>query len=430
MKLRLGLRSRLTVLVTVVFAAAMSITSLFVLRVVEDDLVADTRANAETVLGAYLETIYGGTATVGVVDANDTTRFFYLDGEGNELTDREYFEAIAVGLEADLADALTGEVIDIPIGDLPPNFVTGGVIEGEVITAPSGSLTISAVDPLTGELLDAQGGSVTFIAGPTPVGQPRSVDLGADVVGVAQTLTFTDGTTFDVGVSSPLRPVTDSLDTIRRLLWIAVPVLIAAIAVVTWLAASRALAPVHSVTARARAITAANIGDRFAGARRQRRDPRAGGHMNALLARLEASQQRQHRFVADASHELRSPVAASTVQLEVAAADPLGADWQTTAATVLAEQQHLGRMIDDLLALSRIDEAGARRPEDVDLDDLIGAEVARFALGGRAQRYHRAGSLCAAIVPSSWRGRSETSSTTPPNTPTPKSSSRFAAATE
>jgi signal transduction histidine kinase len=364
---RLGLRARLTILVTLVFAVTISITSIVVLNTVENNLVDDTRASAETVLVGYLDSIYGGTATVGVVGSGDTTRFFYLDANGDEITEQQYFSTIATGLDAEIGTILADE-----------GLLAGGLVASDVLVGPiDPTITPLGIDPDTGVLLHPSGGSVTFVTGPLPVGEPQGVDISDDAVGVAQTLAFADGATLQVGVSSPLQPVTDSLDTIRRLLWIAVPALVAAIAIVTWLAATRALAPVHAISSRARAITADNIDERVPVPDADDEVSELATTMNEMLGRLESSQRRQRQFVADASHELRSPVAASRAQLEVAAANPDTTDWQTTASTVLAEQEQLSRLIDDLLALSRIDESGSEATEDVDLDELIVAEAAR-----------------------------------------------------
>ncbi|NOX32046.1 MAG: hypothetical protein GXP35_18680, partial [Actinobacteria bacterium] len=209
---QLGLRARLTLFVTAVFALAMSIASVVVLKAVEDDLVDNTRNNAETVLGTYLESIYGGTAGVGVVDAADTTRFFYRDIDGNEISEEAYFESIATRLDSEFAELF----------EPPHDELTDGSIEED------GFFSIQ-LDPDTGELLDPSGSVVSFAIGPEPVGEPHPVDLGDDLVAVAQTLAFSDGATVEVGVSSPLKAVTDSLDAIRRLIWIAVPALVAAI---------------------------------------------------------------------------------------------------------------------------------------------------------------------------------------------------------
>lgn len=365
---RLGLRARLTILVTLVFAVAISISSILGLRAVEGELIEDTRASAEFVLGSYLDSIYGGTATVGVVDSTDTTRFFYLDPAGNELTDQQYFQIISAGLDVEFAAGVSGEGLG-----------SGGVIlsQGVTVGPLAGPVGAIEINPSTGVLFDSGGVAVSFAVGPEPIGEPHRIDIGDDVVAVAQTLTFANGDTFDVGVSSPLQPVTDSLDTIRQLLWLAVPALVAIIAGITWLAASRALAPVHAITSRARAITASNIDGRVPLNDANDEVGELATTMNDMLDRLQGAQQRQQQLVADASHELRSPVAASRAQLEVAAANPDTTDWATTAATVLAEQEHLSHLIDDLLALSRLQETGATVNQDVDLDDLITTEANR-----------------------------------------------------
>ncbi|MCP5025006.1 MAG: HAMP domain-containing protein [Actinomycetia bacterium] len=370
MRARLGLRARLTLLVTVVFAAAMVITSALVVGEVEDRLVADTRATAEGVLVGYLDSVYGGLAAVGVVEPADTTRFFYLDADGTELTSHQYFDTIAAGFE--LPPLLEGVE---PAG----TTVIGGQskVGGTVFDGGYLPVGVIDIDPDTGALLGPDGVTVTLVSGPVPDGDPHPVDVGDDVVAVAQTLTFADGATVAVGVSSPLQPVTDSLDTIRQVLWIGVPLLVAAIALITWLAASRALRPVHAITSQARAISATTIDERVPVRAANDEINELAATMNEMLGRLEHAQHRQQQFVADASHELRSPVAASRAQLEVARAHPDDADWGVVADAVLVEQEYLGRLIDDLLALSRLDESGHGAITDVDLDDLIETEALR-----------------------------------------------------
>lgn len=365
---RLGLRSRLTILVTIVFGVTISISSVLVLRGVERELLDDTRSSAEVVLGSYLDSIYGGTASVGVVDSTDTTRFFYLDAAGIELTEQQYFETISAGFDAELRAQLGVQ------GTITSDTLVSG---GVVLESVEGLDDAIELNPSTGVLLDSGGVAVSFAVGPEPIGEPHRIDIGADVVSVAQTLAFANGDTFEVGVSSPLQPVTDSLDTFRQLLWFVVPALVAIIAAITWLAASRALAPVHAITSRARSITASNINQRVPSNGANDEIGELTTTMNDMLDRLQDAQRRQQQLIADASHELRSPVAASRTQLEVAAANPGSTDWAATTATVLAEQEHLSHLIDDLLALSRLQEAGATITQDVDLDDLISTEAGR-----------------------------------------------------
>jgi len=368
---RLGLRARLTIFVTVVFASTLTLTSVVVVAAVEDRLIDDTRASAEAVLSGYLETIYGGVATLGVVDPNTTTSFFYLGSDGAEISEVEYFETIALSFDAQLVDAFGA-----PAFSVPAEILEGG-LPAEAIGGPISGGSGVIIDEQTGSLLGPDGAMITLIAGPEPTGEPHAIDRGDEVVAVAQTLTFADGATVDVGVSNPLQPVTDSLDTITSVLWVGVPVLVAVTALITWLAASRALRPVRAIADQAGVITANNLDQRVPIHEANDEIRHLGVTVNGMLERLHDSQEQQRQLVADASHELRSPVAATRAQLEVAIAHPNSADWNATAGAVLAEQERLAGLIDDLLALSRLDETGTGVAVDVDLDDLVATEAQR-----------------------------------------------------
>ncbi len=368
---RLSLRTRLTMFVTLTFAVAISLISVLVLDRIEDGLVSDTRASAEAVLADYLDSINGGVATLGIVDDEVGTQFFYRDADGQPLSEPEYFRLIASALDAEFRQILDSAAVPLTVGS---TVLFDGGVELGPLPSVAGPIVI---DDSTGELLAPDGGLITFAQGPVPVGEPQSVALGADVVGVSQTLVLSNGTEFEVGVTSPLRPVTDSLDAVKRVGWFAIPLLVLAIGGVTWLAATRALSPVHAISSRARAISAASLDQRLPvpSARDEIRE--LADTVNAMLDRIQTSQERQQRLVADASHELRSPVAASRAQLEVAGANPDTTDWARTGAIVLAEQERLSDLIDDLLALSRMDESGTPGGEIVDLFDVVEAEAAR-----------------------------------------------------
>ena len=87
--------------------------------------------------------------------------------------------------------------------------------------------------------------------------------------------------------------------------------------------------------------------------------------MNAMLDRLEDASVRQQRFVADASHELRSPVAAIRTELEVAQRTATAEEWPAVADRLLAEEARLEAVITDLLLLATLDE-GAPLPDAAD----------------------------------------------------------------
>jgi signal transduction histidine kinase len=100
--------------------------------------------------------------------------------------------------------------------------------------------------------------------------------------------------------------------------------------------------------------------------------------MNAMLDRLQAAADRQRRFVADASHELQSPLAASRTDLEVALAHPSSTAWPVTARDLLAQNDRMQRLVADLLFLARSDACPALTdPAPVDLHELVLAEATR-----------------------------------------------------
>jgi signal transduction histidine kinase len=151
------------------------------------------------------------------------------------------------------------------------------------------------------------------------------------------------------------------------------------VATVAWGVMGRALRPVEAL----RREVAAIAGDSL-----ERRVPRPGGNdeiarladtMNDMLARLEASARRQRRFVADASHELRSPLASARTQVEVALRHLGRADAEAVLRGVLAEHDRLDRLTDDLLRLARLEEGAPRATAPVDLEEIVARETVRLA---------------------------------------------------
>ncbi|MBC9007124.1 histidine kinase dimerization/phospho-acceptor domain-containing protein, partial [Micromonospora aurantiaca (nom. illeg.)] len=82
--------------------------------------------------------------------------------------------------------------------------------------------------------------------------------------------------------------------------------------------------------------------------------------LNDMLDRLAASRDRQRAFVADAAHELRSPLTNMRTELEVARRLGGDTDWPAVADDLLADTERLSRLVDDLLLLARLDEQDAR----------------------------------------------------------------------
>lgn len=101
------------------------------------------------------------------------------------------------------------------------------------------------------------------------------------------------------------------------------------------------------------------------------------------LRPVEAAAARQRAFVADASHELQSPLASFRAQLEVALEHPDGTDWTRTARELLADSDRMELLVRDLLFLARQEEAVAEPARLVDLDDVVLEECTRLRLRAR-----------------------------------------------
>src|SRR5205085_1241014 len=138
----------------------------------------------------------------------------------------------------------------------------------------------------------------------------QSVEQGHTVgrrVGL-QRFALVTGKTYVLVVSQPLDEVTNELRTIRFVLGVAVLVALCLAGLGGWFLAQRSLAPVVEMTARAQKISAENLEQRLPIANPRDELGRLAATFNELLARLDDSFAQQRRFMADASHELRTPV--------------------------------------------------------------------------------------------------------------------------
>ena len=144
---------------------------------------------------------------------------------------------------------------------------------------------------------------------------------------------------------------------------------LAVVAAVCWLTAGWALRPVERLRREAAAIAASGeLSGRLAGLGTDEL-ARLGGTLNTMLASLEASVDRQRRFVADAAHEMRTPLAGMTTTLEVARTHPQTS--QTLVGDLLAGHRRLARLVNDLLILAAVDGQAPQRAEPVDLAGVI-----------------------------------------------------------
>lgn len=180
-------------------------------------------------------------------------------------------------------------------------------------------------------------------------------------------------------VGRNLETVAEARTALTIALAVIMPLLLLVVGLVTWLVAARALSPVDAIRAEVDAISTRDLHRRVPDPPGDDEISRLAGTMNRMLERLEAGQQRARRFVSDASHELRSPVAAIRQFAEVALAHPERTAVGELAEVVLEEDARLQRLVEDLLLLTRIDEGTIPHPTGaVDLDDLLLEDAARL----------------------------------------------------
>jgi two-component system OmpR family sensor kinase len=186
----------------------------------------------------------------------------------------------------------------------------------------------------------------------------------------------------DGGVLAVGLPLDDLGETLHRLFLIELFVTIAVVAIAAgiglWLV-RLGLRPLADIESTAATITGGDLSSRVAREDERTEVGRLGRAINVMLERLDASFAEQRRFVADASHELRTPVAAVRAYAELyrMGADQHPEDLPRVMANIEAEAARMGVLVDDLLLLARLDEGRPLEHAPVDLGavahDAVGA---------------------------------------------------------
>ncbi len=184
-------------------------------------------------------------------------------------------------------------------------------------------------------------------------------------------------------VGTEFEVVSDAAESLIGPLAVVLPLLILASAGLIWWMVDRTLSPVEQIRAEVAEIKPNEL---------QRRVPEPGTGdeidrlavtMNEMLSRVESATDRQKRFVADASHELRSPLTRirTALELETRSEKPVAAGENRDLLEDVIEMQ---RLVEDLLYLARADE-GAAEPirQALDLDDLVISEAQRIQAENR-----------------------------------------------
>jgi heavy metal sensor kinase len=184
-----------------------------------------------------------------------------------------------------------------------------------------------------------------------------------------------------IHVVERLGDVVAPLASLRLALLLMAPVAILISAAGGYWLAGRALTPVDQVTRLAREIEASSLGRRLPRPRVHDEIGRLVDTLNQMISRLETSFEGMKRFTADASHELRGPLARMRGAIDVVLARPReAAEYRNALGSVGEDVDHLRALVEDLLVLARAD-AGRVEFERTPLRlDVVAAEVAEAFL--------------------------------------------------
>jgi signal transduction histidine kinase len=174
-----------------------------------------------------------------------------------------------------------------------------------------------------------------------------------------------------VQARASLQPAAAALGTLQSVLLPGIPALLLLVAGLTWLAVGRALAPVSGIRQEMADITANDLHRRVPVPEARDEVARLAETTNRTLDRLERAVGRHRQFVADAAHELRSPLAVLRTRLEIARPHPL-------AAEALTDVDRIQRLTTDLLLLARLDAGEPVEHAEVDLGQVAAEEAARM----------------------------------------------------
>ncbi|CAL9586306.1 Adaptive-response sensory-kinase SasA [Streptomyces sp. enrichment culture] len=350
-----SVRSRATLGATLVVAVALITAGIAVVLSLRSNLTAEAGTRAERSARAVASELAAGTAygDLSGLDGDDGP-VQVLDEDGGLVAASEDLERIS--------GTATAEVAPRPSAPGGEDDDSDGSGDGDSDDSDDSDGSGEDLEP--GEIAR----ETTFGSG------SATIDGDAeDYRFAAVDVETRDRGRLTVYAGAPLSAEHSAVDTAQTAMLLGLPLLLGVVAGVTWTVTGRALRPVAGIRREMAAITASeDLARRVPEPATHDEIARLARTTNETLAALEASVERQRRFVADASHELRSPIASLRTQLEVAAAHPELLDLDGAVEDTV----RLQRLAADLLLLARLD--AGERPADarVDLAALAREEAA------------------------------------------------------
>ncbi len=199
---------------------------------------------------------------------------------------------------------------------------------------------------------------------------------------------YVGGRRYDVVAAASLEGVEDLLASLRWLMLWSIPLTLVAASFGGYAISRRALGPVDAMTTAAATIGIGSLSSRLDVPPTGDELARLAATWNRMLERLETAVHQLTQFTADASHELRTPVALIRTTAELALRRPRTAeDYREALSQIVEESERTSRLVDDLLTLARADAGRAALPaEPLDLAPLVRDVCAQGALLAGARR--------------------------------------------
>jgi len=184
-----------------------------------------------------------------------------------------------------------------------------------------------------------------------------SIGQGEHAYRVAAEPAVVFGGRYLVAAAYPLHHDSETIEAVATAYLIAIPLLLLIASAGGYFLASRSLSPVGEMSARAAEISSTNLNERLPVGSRRDELTSLAEVVNGLLERLERAFAQQRRFMADASHELRTPVAVLRTEADVtlSRATRTEAEYRESVSVMRDSAQRLGRIVDDLFLLARAD---------------------------------------------------------------------------
>lgn len=267
--------------------------------------------------------------------------------------------------DADLANlgAVTSRVLREELGE-HKDLTKAAAEAGESIDVPGRGI---AILDATGAAVAAEWHGFKYDTSTLPLGPLEHTQLTTLRQGAAAWRVFTrresmhePNSEFVILVAGPLDAIDQQQSLLTRVLLVATPLVGLAAALLSWLAASSVLGPVTTMAAEAEAITVRSPDWRLRTSTAHDEVGQLARAFNRLLDRLSSALRLQRQFMADASHELRTPVSVIQTASEVTLDRPsrTEAEYRDAMSVVCEQSARLGRMVEDMLVLARADAGG------------------------------------------------------------------------